>query len=102
MPQGAPKSISKASKSKPTKTLHSRQQKSKTSSQKVVKPRDYKKAQAREMARKGAAGLTGSLEKMLAERAGYTEMVKAGEGSKKRGTGISVGKPSSGKKTGKR
>lgn len=91
MPQGALKA--KVSKPK-SKTLHSAKQKSKTSSQKVVKPKDYKKAQQREMVRKGAAGLTGNLERMLAERAGYTEMVKAGNDSKKRGSGLQVGKKS--------
>lgn len=84
MPQGTVKA--KVSKPK-AKTLHSAKQKSKSTTNKVAKSKDYKKAQAREMARKGAAGLTGNLEKMLAERAGYTEMVKADQ-SKKRGTGL--------------
>lgn len=92
MPQAPHKPASKSSKSKP-KVFHSAKQKHKNAGHKVVKPQDYKKAQAREMTRKGAAGLTANLEKMLAERAGHTEMVNAADGkARKSGLGSGSGR----------
>lgn len=86
MAQGAfkPKSGT-ATKSKPP---HSAKQKQKNTGHKVIKSKNLKKAQHREMARKGAAGLTGNLEKQLAQRAGYTEMIAAKEGKRKGAVGL--------------
>jgi len=87
MPQGTYKPKPKSA---PTKlsTAHSASQKQKanTPRNRVIKPK-HSSALARHqnMAKKGASQLTGMLEKKLAERAGYVEMVgKQKEGEKKK------------------
>ena len=86
MPQGVVKpKASAGGLTSSNKTAHSARARSKANPAKTASnaPKNAKAAKLQKQARKGQGGLTSTLEKKLAERAGHTEMIGARGGVRK-------------------